>query len=886
MLQFIKSTRYNGVAKYQNLLHQVRSKHDSIKQLSDEDIQNKTAELRNKLDDGYTLSEILPEAFAVGKEAVRRVLGLEMFDVQILGGIALHNGEIAEMKTGEGKTIVSILPAYLNCLNKTGVNIITVNDYLAKRDAEWVAQVYQFLGLKAGLIQQNMSISERQANYNCDITYVTNSELGFDYLRDNMATEPTNVTQNSFSYAIIDEVDSILIDEARTPLIISGPSETRSDKYQQASDLAHKLQVAIHYEIDEKNRNIVLTDSGIVFCEQFLDTSNLYSISDPWAQYITNAIKAKELFLKDRHYIVRNEEVVIVDEFTGRIMNGRRWSDGLHQAIESKEKLKIHKENRTLASITYQNLFLLYDKLSGMTGTAKTEETELDKIYSLAVVSIPTNKPCIRKEFFDLVYKNEFSKWQAVAQECFAMHKQGRPVLVGTTNIEKSEMLARMLDTYGIKYNLLNAKPENVSREAEIIAQAGRKYALTISTNMAGRGTDIVLGGNAKFTAKLITINLIKGSKKNIIKVIDAGPYCKMIAEIIQQYEKQREDKQLALNSDIDTPETYLSRAINCDDKADVEAMKVKSLYSTILELYSKAFNLEKEEVIELGGLHVIGTERHESRRIDNQLRGRAGRQGDPGSSKFFLSLDDNIFRIFGGDKIKNLMQNLQIDDHTPIESTILSKSLDSAQKKVESYFYDIRKQLFEYDAVINTQRQAIYSERKTILESYFIRDCIIEYGESTINEIIKVNQIDQENSQDNLRKIHRLLNLPSFIDNKQYSMLEQNNFKIFLYEQLHIAYDLKEAYLEQLKPGLIRQLEKYYLLEQIDQAWQDHIEKMALLRESINWRSYGQQDPLIEYKNEAFSLFLGMTSYIRQAVVYLIMRSRLIVNFRQEVDS
>lgn len=859
-----------------------------MKELSDGDIQNQTARLRGKLNDGYTLSEVLPEAFAVGKEAVRRVLGLEMFDVQILGGIVLHHGQIAEMKTGEGKTIVSILPAYLNCLNRSGVNIITVNDYLAKRDAEWVAQVYKFLGLKTGLIQQGMSIRERKINYSCDITYVTNSELGFDYLRDNMAIEPANVTQNSFSYAIIDEVDSVLIDEARTPLIISGPSDTRSDKYKRASDLAHELQASIHYEIDEKNRNIILTDSGIVFCEQFLNTSNLYAINDPWAHYITNAIKAKELFLKNRHYIVRNDEVVIVDEFTGRIMNGRRWSDGLHQAIESKEKLKIQQENRTLASITYQNLFLLYNKLGGMTGTAKTEETELDKIYGLQVISIPTNKPCIRKEFFDLVYKNEFSKWQAVAQECFAMHKQGRPVLVGTTNIEKSEMLAGMLDSYGIRYNLLNAKPENVSREAEIIAQAGRKYALTISTNMAGRGTDIVLGGNAKFIAKLITANLVDSIMKEdgAVEIIDAGTCQKQIAAIIQRYKEQVRNSCSVLSSGINNPEVYFSRVINCNNSLEAEESIVKNLYIALLEQYTQAFNAEKQEVLELGGLHVIGTERHESRRIDNQLRGRAGRQGDPGSSKFFLSLDDNLFRIFGGDKIKRLMQNMQIDDCTPIESTILSKSLDSAQKKVESYFYDIRKQLFEYDAVINTQRQAVYSERKKILESYFMRDCIIEYGESTIDEITELNRVNQESSRSNLVKIHRLLNLPSLIDDKEYSSLGQTELRAFLYEQLHTAYDLKEAYLEQLKPGLIRQLEKYYLLEQIDQAWQDHIEKMALLRESISWRSYGQQDPLIEYKNEAFNLFLGMTSYIRQAVVYLIMRSRLIVNFRQEVDS
>ncbi len=887
MLNLLNNARHNKVSKYQNLLNKTKLIHAKIKELSDTDLKKQTAKLKEKLGDGYTLEEILPEAFATAKEATKRIIGLDMFDVQVLGGIVLHSGKIAEMKTGEGKTIVSILPAYLNCLQRPGVNIVTVNDYLAKRDAEWVGKVYQFLSLKVGLIQQNMNINERKKSYSCDIIYVTNSELGFDYLRDNMAIETINVTQNNFSYAIIDEVDSILIDEARTPLIISGPSDIKTEKYRESTKLANELKKSIHYDVDEKNRNVVLTDIGIIFCEKFLNSNNLYSIKDPWAQYITNAIKAKELFLKDRHYIVKHSDVIIVDEFTGRIMNGRRWSDGLHQAIESKENLPVQKENRTLASITYQNLFLLYDKLSGMTGTAKTEEAELDRIYSLQVISIPTNKPCIRREFFDLVYKTEFSKWQAVAQECFTMHKIGRPVLVGTTNIEKSEMLSKMLAAYNIKHNLLNAKPENVDREAEIVAQAGRKYALTISTNMAGRGTDIVLGGNAKFMAKLILSNIIKNTLTNNSS-LDSNRL-RVNSDLpggLKALEKDiREIKNMFLVSGIkaNDMDKYLAEVINSNiyNHNQGETVSVRNLYLKILDEYNTLFRAEKKEVIELGGLHVIGTERHESRRIDNQLRGRAGRQGDPGSSRFFLSLDDNLFRIFGGDKIKVLMQNLKIDDSTPIESTILSKSLDGAQKKVESYFYDIRKQLFEYDAVINTQRQAIYSERKKILEACFMRDCIIEYGESTINEIVEFSQSDKRNYKNKLIKIWTLFNLPSSISMEQYSSLDKSELKIFLYEQLHTAYDLKEAYLEQLKPGLIRQLEKYYLLEQIDQAWQKHIEKMALLRDSINWRSYGQQDPLIEYKNEAFSLFLTMTSYIRQAVIYLIMRSRLIINFQ-----
>ena len=882
MFQFLQNNPSNNNSRYKNLLTKTKLVHKKIEKLSDHELQKQTYKLRKKLQNKneYSLIDILPEAFATAKEATKRILGLEMFDVQILGGIVLNSGKIAEMKTGEGKTIVSILPAYLNCLQNPGVHIVTVNDYLAKRDAEWVGQVYKFLKLKVGLIQQNMQISERRINYACDIIYITNSELGFDYLRDNMAIETQNVVQSNFSYAIIDEVDSILIDEARTPLIISGPSEVKSIKYKKATELANQLQNFLHYEIDEKSRNIIMTDAGLMLCEKLLNTNNLYNIKNPWAQYIINALKAKELFFKDQHYIIKNTEIIIVDEFTGRIMNGRRWSDGLHQAIESKEDVAIQKENKTLASITYQNLFLLYKKLCGMTGTAKTEETELDKIYNLQVVIIPTNRPCIRKEFFDLVYKTEFSKWEAIAQECFVMNQKGRPLLVGTTNIEKSEMLAKMLEAYKIKYNLLNAKPENVNREAEIIAQAGRKYALTISTNMAGRGTDIVLGGNAKAMAKLIISNFIKktffsiDSLQNNIKKENI-----QIIKILEKYSNNIKQNKFLQNISEEQLESEIYDFIHNTEEYQSDKQIIKDLYLEILKIYTDIFNKEKIEVMKLGGLHVIGTERHESRRIDNQLRGRAGRQGDPGSSRFFLSLDDHLLRIFGGDKIKNLMHNLKIDDKTPIESTILSKSLDTAQKKVESYFYDIRKQLFEYDAVINTQRQAIYSERKKILESHFIRDCVIEYGESTINELLLFSDNDKQNLQKNLKAISTLFNLPSSLDIYEHEKIDIDKLKYFFYEQLYISYDLKEAYLEKLKPGLIRQLEKYYLLEQIDQAWQNHIEKMTLLRESINWRSYGQQDPLVEYKNEAFNLFLNMTSYIRQTVVYLLMRSRLVIN-------
>jgi preprotein translocase subunit SecA len=861
--------------KYRQRIDKINQLADKMQEWSDADLKQQTKYLKEKVQEGYPIDKLLPIAFSTVKEACRRVLNINLFDVQILCGIILYEGKIAEMKTGEGKTIVAALPSYLNALTQKSVHIVTVNDYLAKRDAEWIGKIHEFLEVSVGLIQQNMDPEERKNNYNCDITYVTNSELGFDYLRDNMAINSKDIVQNAFNFCIIDEVDSILIDEARTPLIISGPAQISTDKYILANRLSTCLKKNCDYEVDEKAKNITLTDKGIMYCEKYLQIDNMYQVTNPWAQYLLNALKAQELFKQNQHYIIKNGEIIIVDEFTGRIMLGRRWSDGLHQAIEAKENVTIQNENQTLASITYQNFFLLYKKLSGMTGTAYTEAKEFEKIYKLTVVVIPTNKKCIRNDFPDLIYKREYDKWIAIANECYDMYYLGRPTLIGTTNVEKSELLAKILAEYKLPYNLLNAKPENVEREAEIVAQAGRPQALTIATNMAGRGTDIILGGNAKYSAKSILVEKIKHYVMNkvLVEMEQKNVELDLIFKKLQVF-LDNEPQIKHLNTD--KVSIYIETAIR-DNKAN---NMICTTYQKLLNYYDKIFAKDKEYIISLGGLHVIGTERHESRRIDNQLRGRAGRQGDPGSSRFFLSLEDNLLRIFGGDKISNFMESLNINNETPIESQILSRSLDNAQQKVEAYYYDIRKQLFEYDEVLNNQRQAIYAERNRILYSNYVRDCIIEYGESTIDEILNLYYKNHDSiSMKTIEiKIHSLLNLPKDVTLSHLELHNINTIKSILYEQLRITYDLREAYLEQLKPGLIRQLEKYYLLQQIDKAWQEHLEQMAHLRESIGWRSYGQQDPLIEYKNEAFLLFIDMITYIRETVVYLIMRSKLIL--------
>jgi len=874
MFKFLSS---NPKIKYQKIIHQTNLFYNKIKKYDNIQLKNQTKKLKNALDNNnLQLNDLIPEAFATMKEAIKRTTGLILFDVQIIGAIILHQGNIAEMKTGEGKTIVAMLPAYLNCLANKYVHIVTVNDYLAHRDFTLAKKVFNILNLKIGLIVNYTDYKKRKDEYNCHITYITNSELGFDYLRDNMAIDKKEIVQKGFDYAIVDEVDSILIDEARTPLIISGTTNISSNKYLEAKKVANTLVNKIDYEIDEKSRNVSLTEQGIINCENILNITNLYNINNEWLKYIINAIKAKELFLIDKEYIIKNNQIIIVDEFTGRIMEGRRWSDGLHQAIEAKENLIIQAENKTLASITYQNLFLLYNKLSGMTGTAKTEETELSKIYKLSVIEIPTNQQCQRKDLPDLVYKSEYYKWKAITNECFDMYKIGRPVLIGTTSIEKSELLASMLECLKIPYNLLNAKPKNLAREAEIIAQAGKKHTITISTNMAGRGTDIILGGNPYLMSKVTLASYINNKYEiNKQDIYDKNCYYnnKNIKDILKKLNISINNKT------IKNTYSYLDKIINNNHNTK-EDQHVINLYNNLVDEYQKICNQEKKDVLLLGGLYVIGTERHESRRIDNQLRGRSGRQGDKGSSRFFLSLQDNLFRIFGGEKIENIMNTLSIEDQIPIESIILSKSLNSAQKKVESYFYDIRKQLFEYDEVISNQRLAIYTERKKILASIFTRDCIIEYGESTIDEMLYLyNQKNETTKKQILIQILTLLNAKIDFNINKIIKMNINEIHNFLYEQFRTTYDLRENYLEQLKPGLIRKLEKYYLLQQIDQAWQDHLEKMSLLKEYIGWRSYGQQDPLLEYKNEAFNLFINMVISIRQTVIYLVMRSRLIIN-------
>lgn len=895
--------------KYQPYITEINLLEEEIQALSDEELKGKTAEFQQRLAKGETLDDILPEAFAVVREAGRRVLGLRHFDVQLLGGIILHTGQIAEMKTGEGKTLVATLPSYLNALTGKGVHVVTVNDYLARRDAEWMGQVHRFLGLSVGLIQSSMIPSERQKNYECDITYVTNSEVGFDYLRDNMATSMADVVQRPFNYCVIDEVDSILIDEARTPLIISGQVERPTEKYLRAAEISFALKQDEHYEVDEKARNVLLTDEGFAEAENLLGVTDLFDPEDPWAHFIFNAIKAKELFLKDVNYIVRNGEVVIVDEFTGRVLPGRRWSDGLHQAIEAKEHVDIQPETQTLATITYQNLFLLYPKLGGMTGTAKTEEPEFEKIYKLEVAVIPTNRIRKRQDLADMVFKTEPGKWRAIAGECAEMHQVGRPVLVGTTSVEKSEYLSQLLKQMEIPHELLNARPENVEREAEIVAQAGRRGAVTIATNMAGRGTDIILGGNSEYMARLklreyFMPRVVMPENEDVFSVqrgsgVPAGhgggqgfvPGKKVktwrASPEIYPTELSKETEQL-LKAAVDIAvREYGERSLpelEAEDKIAVAAekaptsdpviQKLREAYNRVKQEYEEFTESEHNEVIELGGLHVIGTERHESRRIDNQLRGRAGRQGDPGSTRFFLSLEDNLLRIFGGDRVAGLMNAFQVEEDMPIESGMLTRSLEGAQKKVETYYYDIRKQVFEYDEVMNNQRRAIYAERRRVLEGQDLKEQVIKYAEKTMDEIVDfyINP-DLPSEEWELEKlVEKVKEFVYLLEDMQASQLEDmsvSEIKAFLHEQVRIAYDLKEAQIDQIQPGLMRQAERFFILQRIDTLWREHLQQMDALRESVGLRGYGQKDPLIEYKSEGYELFLDMMVNIRRDVVY-----------------
>jgi preprotein translocase subunit SecA len=828
--------------------------------------------------------------------------------VQLLGGIVLHKGQIAEMKTGEGKTLVSTLPAYLNALTGKGVHVVTVNDYLARRDAEWMGQVHRYLGLSVGLIQSGMGPAERQRNYACDITYATNSELGFDYLRDNMATVMADVVQRPFNYCVIDEVDSVLIDEARTPLIISGQVERPTEKYLKAAQIARALKKEEHYEVDEKARNVLLTDEGFAEAEKLLEVQDLYNPEDPWAHYIFNAIKAKELFLADVNYIVRNGEVVIVDEFTGRVLSGRRWSDGLHQAIEAKENVDIQNETQTLATITYQNFFLLYPKLGGMTGTAKTEESEFEKIYNLQVTIIPTNRPSGRDDLSDVVYKTEPAKWQAIAEECAQMHEEGRPVLVGTTSVEKSELLSGLLKQRAVPHELLNARPENVERESEIIAQAGRKGAVTIATNMAGRGTDIILGGNSDYMARLklreyfmpkivmpeqedalTPVSVPGASERARPQGFAPGKKVKTwkVSPQIFPTELSKGTEQLLKDAVNFAVKRYGERSLpelEADEKIAVAAEKaptddpviqqLREVYKAIRKEYEQLTSREHDEVVKLGGLHVIGTERHESRRIDNQLRGRAGRQGDPGSTKFFLSLEDNLLRIFGGDRVAGLMNAFRVEEDMPIESKMLTRSLEGAQKKVETFYYDTRKQVFEYDEVMNNQRRAIYAERRRVLEGLDLKEQVIQYAERTMDDIVEayVNpDLPQEEWQlDQLvSKVKEFVYLLQDLEPQHLEDMTVAEIKTFMHEEVRKAYDIKESQVDQIQPGLMRQAERFFILQQIDTLWREHLQSMDALRESVGLRGYGQKDPLIEYKQEGYETFLEMMIDIRRNVVY-----------------
>ncbi|HSR68538.1 MAG TPA: preprotein translocase subunit SecA [Acidobacteriota bacterium] len=783
--------------RVQPLVDQINELEKDFEPLSDEQLGAKTAEFRGRLEEGEALDDLLPEAFAAVREASRRTTGMRHYDVQLVGGVVLHRGKIAEMKTGEGKTLVATLPIYLNALAGKGVHLVTVNDYLARRDAEWMGPIYEMLGMSVGIIQHDMADSERKEAYQSDITYGTNNEFGFDYLRDNMKFSIKDCVQRGHAYAIVDEVDSILIDEARTPLIISGPTEESTDKYYKIDRIIPRLVKDADYKVDEKARSVVLQESGIDKAETALGVDNLY---DPahidLVHHIQQALKAHALFKRDVDYMVKDGQVVIVDEFTGRLMPGRRYSDGLHQALEAKEGVKIERESQTYATITFQNYFRMYDKLAGMTGTAETEAAEFDKIYELAVVVIPTNRPLIRLEHSDVVYRTEREKFNAMADEIKDMHEQGRPVLVGTTSIERSERLGKLLKRRGIKHVTLNAKYHE--REAEIVAFAGKPGAVTIATNMAGRGTDIILGGNPDFEAQLI--------------LKDKG---------MTPHENPEEFKE--------------------------QVAKLKPGWQKL-----------HEQVIEAGGLHIVGSERHESRRIDNQLRGRAGRQGDPGSSRFFLSLEDDLMRIFGSDNISGMMQRLGMEEGVPIESKLITKQIERAQKQVEARNFDMRKHLLEYDDVMNKQREEVYRFRRELLEGQDQKEYIQGLAEDVMAEYLDEFAPSEEHPEDwnldSLRVSVRnsfALELPSNVDDLNRPDLEEAMLK-----KIRDKYAKKE---EEMGPEQMRWMERMVMLQIIDAQWKDHLLNLDRIKEGIGLRGYAQRDPLVEYKRESYSLFQEM---------------------------
>ncbi|MFA7059198.1 MAG: preprotein translocase subunit SecA [Pedobacter sp.] len=820
----IGSKNERELKKLWPLVHKINGMETSIAKLSDEQLKDKTFDFKERYLRGETLDAMLPEAFSVCREASKRVLSMRHFDVQLIGGMALHSGKIAEMKTGEGKTLVATLPAYLNGISGKGVHVITVNDYLARRDSEWMGQLYNFLGLTVGVIVHGVEDEQRRENYAADITYGTNNEFGFDYLRDNMKFSLEDYVQRGFNHAIVDEVDSILIDEARTPLIISGPTEESTDKYYiidriipllkkgevmdvEANTLSGKRKAySGDFTIDEKAKSANLTEQGVLTVEKLLKVDNLY---DPrnieLLHHTQQALRAHAMYKRDVDYVVKDGEVMIVDEFTGRLMPGRRWSDGLHQAIEAKEGVNIENENQTLATITFQNYFRMYKKLSGMTGTADTEAEEFHKIYKLDVMVIPTNQPLLRPDFPDVIYKTEMEKFNAVIEDIKEHYVVGQPCLVGTISIEKSEVLAELLKRQGIPHNVLNAKQHE--REAEIVSQAGRLKAITIATNMAGRGTDILLGGNPDALAK---------------QWLRANP-----------------------------------------ESTDEE-------YQAVIAKYKAECAAEHDEVVKLGGLHIIGTERHESRRIDNQLRGRSGRQGDPGSSRFYLSLQDDLLRIFGSERVAKIMDFLKIEEGEAITHTMINKSIENAQKKVEAHNFDIRKHLIEYDDVMNKQREVIYTQRREILAGQDIRESFLEMFAETIEEIVATYCIDKVPAhewdwQGISEIVYKCFNLHLDMPQDMLSRLNPTNFRDILKEQAHAIFLAKVT---EMGDELIDHLIKVIMLQAIDTHWKDHLLNVDHLKEGIGLRGYGQKDPKQEYKKEAFNLFMEMIIRIREEVV------------------
>ena len=789
------------------------------------------------------------------------------FDVQLIGGLVLNSGKISEMRTGEGKTLVATLPAYLNALTNRGVHIVTVNDYLASRDQISMGQIYRFLGLDTGLIQEDMSFLERQTNYNADITYVTNNEVAFDYLRDNMAPNLDQVVLPPFNYCIVDEVDSIFIDEAQVPLIISQAVETCIDKYIVAAEVAQYLEVNVHFKVDEKNRNIILTEQGTTQIEKILQVEDLYNPNDPWIPYILSAIKATALFFRNVHYIVQNNQIIIVDEFTGRIMPDRRWNEGLHQAVEAKEGVPIRQNTETAASITYQNFFLLYPKLSGMTGTAKTSEVEFEKIYNLPVEEIPTARPNLRKDLPDFVYKDSLTKWTAIARECKSIAKTYQPILIGTTTVENSEMLADLLKEYQLSYRVLNAKPENVKRESEIVAQAGEIGSITIATNMAGRGTDIILGGNITFKVRKFLYNILV-SCKNGQSTINYYEFCNSVSLKFLSVFRSLLHDQTFLN----LSSTAILKFLNEIDQIRIPKIpyqcSIKFLLEELSRFEKKNQKVDNKIVKNLGGLYIIGTERNNSRRIDNQLRGRCGRQGDPGTSRFFLSLEDSLFRNFGSSNLQNFMQNQLLDD-LPLESNLLTKSLDAAQKRVEERDYDGRKYLFDYDDILNKQRNIVYYERRKLLESQSLRETILAYGEQVIKDIINlakdpkfIQYIKTNSIIEELFKT-RFINLTDSLNS-----LDVVELKTYLFQEFWLSYETKVLEFEICQVGLIRSFERTIILYYTDIAWKEHLQKISLLRDAVGWRTYGQRNPLFEFKEEAYNLFQNRNMTIRHLLI------------------